>query len=88
MHFPDKAGQERFDQCFRLGRLSFLFGMNNGRNAVAMHHFLHLRRRNEVALLPVNFKKAKALFRGFTTPSARGVWECSCCLSCASSGLS
>ena len=68
MHFPDKAGQERFDQCFRLGRLSFLFGMNNGRNAVAMHHFLHLRRRNEVALLPVNFKKAKALFRGFYDP--------------------
>ena len=68
LHLTHKTGQERFDQFFRLGGLTFLFGMNDGHDAVAMHHFLHLRWRNEVAFLRVNFKEAKALFRGFYDP--------------------
>ncbi|CNT72828.1 Uncharacterised protein [Salmonella enterica subsp. enterica serovar Bovismorbificans] len=37
-----------------------------------MHHFFHLRRRNEIAFLRVNLKEAKAFFRGFYDPfSAR-----------------
>ena len=68
LHLTHKTGQERFDQFFRLGRLAVLLGMNDGHDAIAMHHFLHLRRRNEVAFLRVNLKEAKALFRGFYDP--------------------
>ncbi len=68
LYLAHKAGQERFDQFFRLGGLTLLLGMNHGHDAIAMHDFLHLRWRNEVAFLRVNFKEAKALFRGFYDP--------------------
>jgi len=68
VYFANEARQERFNQFFRLGGFALLFGMDHGHDAVAMHHFLHLRRRNEVAFLRINFKEAKALFRGFYDP--------------------
>ena len=68
LYLTDKAGQERFNQFFWLSGFTFLLCMNDGHDAIAMHHFLHLRWRNEVAFLRVNFKEAKALFRGFHDP--------------------
>ncbi len=67
-HLTHKAGQERFDQRFRLGRFTILFAMDHGSNTIAVHHFLHLRRRNEVTFLCIDFKEAKAFFRGFYDP--------------------
>ncbi len=72
LNFSHKTRQERFDQFFRLGRLTFFFRVDDRDDTIAMHHFFHLRRRNEIAFLRVNLKEAKAFFRGFYDPfSAR-----------------
>ncbi len=67
-YLTDKTGQEGFDQLFRLGGFTILFAMDHSGNTIAVHHFLHLRRRNEVAFLRIDFKEAKAFFRGFYHP--------------------
>ncbi|MNE57520.1 hypothetical protein D3C80_1524910 [compost metagenome] len=65
---PNKAGQERLDKFFWLGSFTILLGVNHRRHTIAVHHFLHLRRRDEVAFLRVDFQEAKAFFRGFYDP--------------------
>ena len=72
LHFTDKTGQERLNQLFRLGAFTFFFGMDHSDNTIAMHHFFHLRRRNEVAFLRVDFKEAKTFFRAFNDPFNAG----------------
>src|SRR5471030_811176 len=64
-HTADKARQEWLNQRFRLNHFAFLFGLQRGNHAVAMHDFFHVRRRNEVTFLTVYFKKAKAFLSSF-----------------------
>ena len=68
LDFTDKTSQEGLNQRFRLGAFAFFFRMDHRDDTVAMHHFFHLRRRNEVALLSVHFEEAKALFRALNDP--------------------
>ena len=68
MHFTDETGQERFNQLFRLGAFTFFFSVDHGADTVAMHHFFHLRRRNKVAFLRINFEEAKTFFRPLHDP--------------------
>ena len=68
LNFTHEARQEGFDQFFRLSRLTIFFCMDNRNNTVAMHHFFHLRRWNEIAFLCIDFQEAKAFFRGFYHP--------------------
>ncbi|VGP63126.1 hypothetical protein SB00610_03050 [Klebsiella quasipneumoniae subsp. similipneumoniae] len=68
LDFTDETGQEGLNQRFRFGAFAFFFRMDHRNDTVAMHHFFHLRRRNEVALLSVHFEEAKALFRALNDP--------------------
>ena len=68
LYFTDKAGQERLNQLFRLRRFAIFFSVDDGDDTVAMHHFFHLRRWNEITFLRIDFQEAKAFFRGFYHP--------------------
>lgn len=39
LNFSHKTRQERFDQFFRLGRLTFFFRVDDRDDTIAMHHF-------------------------------------------------
>ncbi|CVD27854.1 Uncharacterised protein [Serratia marcescens] len=74
LHAADKARQERLDQGFRLGDFALFLGVQGGDNAIPVHDFLHVRRRNEVTFLTVYFKKAKAFLSPFHDAfNARGL---------------
>ena len=68
LDFTDETGQERLNQGFWFCAFAIFFRMDHRDDTVAMHHFFHLRRRNEVALLSVHFEEAKALFRALNDP--------------------
>ncbi|SBM21196.1 Uncharacterised protein [Klebsiella oxytoca] len=68
MNFADKTRQERLNQFFRLSAFAFFFSIDHGNNTIAMHDFFHLRRRNEIAFLRVDFEEAKPFFRPFNDP--------------------
>ena len=57
--------QERLDQRFGLHDFAFFFCLHRSNNPVAVHDFFHVRRRDEIALLTVYFKKAKAFLSTF-----------------------
>ena len=59
---------ERFNQFFWLCGFTFFFTVDHRDNSVAMHDFFHLRRRNEITFLRVDFQEAKAFFCGFYHP--------------------
>ncbi len=65
LHPTNKAGQERLNQRFRLSAFAIFLAMDHSGNTVAMHHFLHLRGRNEVTFLRIDFQKAEAFFGAF-----------------------
>ena len=72
LDFTDETGQERLNQGFWFGALAIFLRMDHCDDTIAVHHFFHLRRRNEVALLSVHFEEAKALFSALNAPfSAR-----------------
>ena len=68
MNFADKTRQERLNQFFRFSAFAFFFSIDHGDNTIAMHHFFHLRRRNEIAFLRVDFEEAKPFFRPLNDP--------------------
>ena len=65
LHPANKAAQERFNQGFRLSAFAIFVAVDDGGDTIAMHHFLHLRWRNEVTFLRIDFQKAEAFFGAF-----------------------
>ncbi len=61
----NKAAQERLNQGFRLSAFAIFIAVDHGGDTIAVHHFLHLRWRNEVAFLRIDFQKAEAFFSAF-----------------------
>ncbi len=55
LHPANKARQEWLNQRLRLGDFAVFIGLQRSDNAVARHHFFHLRRRNKVAFLRIDF---------------------------------
>ena len=68
VHTPNKAAQERLNQFFRFGALFLFFRMDHSDNAIAVHHFFHLRRRNKVAFLRIDLEETETFFRAFDNP--------------------
>ncbi|CSE33297.1 hypothetical protein ExPUPEC61_04348 [Escherichia coli] len=68
LNFTHETSQERFNQFFWLCGFTFFFTVDHRDNSVAMHDFFHLRRRNEITFLRVDFQEAKAFFCGFYHP--------------------
>ena len=65
LHPANKAAQERFNQGFRLSAFAIFIAVDHGGDTIAMHDFLHLRWRNEVTFLRIDFQKAEAFFGAF-----------------------
>ncbi len=72
LHAADKAAEKGFDQRFRLGAFTIFIAVDDGGYPVAVHDFLHLRRRNEIAFLRVDFKEAETFFGAFNDTFCAG----------------
>lgn len=62
---PTKRDRNGSTSGFRFGDFALFLGVQGGDNAIPVHDFLHVRRRNEVTFLTVYFKKAKAFLSPF-----------------------
>ena len=55
LYSANESCQERLNQLFRLNDFTIFLSVNSSQNAVTMHDFFHVWRRNEIAFLGVNF---------------------------------
>lgn len=62
LHAANKTAQKGLDQRFGLGTFAIFIAVDDGNDTVAMHHFFHLWRRDEITFLSIDFQKAESLF--------------------------
>ena len=68
LHAADKSVQKRGDESFRLCHIFIIHGVNGSSDAIAVHDFFHLRRRNKIGFLSVNFQETVAFIGTFYDP--------------------